>query len=213
MFFNSKSKVQIVENKGANGGKIPRFHVSYGAFSESEKTYTEKALVLLDALIGNQDLLIEVKTNYFNLHESKREDVMLAFIKSIRLMNLKYRFRKQGESEAKSIFGAMIGKKQGESQEFLVSVSNQCWKTEAFRKILPMYGVKFFVCSSLVKEKNMDEDQLLDNTFNGQFLDEDFDEMFPIILFDCNNIGQMGVFTKKLSLKELKQMLPVANAD
>lgn len=196
-------KFKLKENKSGGDLSAPKYMVSFNQLGK-EVENKENSYQIISALKQDNDVFIEINSSMLNLTKNMREDCALTFLKAVRAAGLDYRYRKVDAAGGKSLLSQLFsfGGKQSQAHDVLVYVPDEVWKSGDFQKYLPTSGVKYLVC----KDK-MDGIKVLDDMYNGQILDDEILDMFKFMIFDCNNFGQMGIYTNSVSMQEMKQLL------
>lgn len=197
-----KLKICLKENKYKESMDLARYCLSYNRV----KTIGQKKQVgyeILSKLKGTNDVFIEVKTNLLTLEESLAETCALDFLKAVNDLGLSYRTKKV-IAEKRNILGGILNfaKKKREVPEILAYVPDAIWRKKEFYSILPIYGVRYYICKEPV-----DGIKVLDQLFNGQINNDQQLELFNFLIFDCSSFSQMGINSKYLSCKDINKLL------
>jgi hypothetical protein len=201
MIFGNK-KIKIIENKGKVSLSSPRFIIDYVNSRNKTEDGQSKSYELISLLKNKSDVFVEVNSLLLSLPESKREGTAMDFIKSVKALGLDYRYRKIGSSRERPFFKLILNRESNENHEILVRVPNTIWEQETFKSILPLYGVRYYICN-----KSTDENKILDAMYNGQLLDEEKIDLFNLIIFDYSNIGHMGIIGNNFTLEDLEKRI------
>lgn len=197
---NNKIKIKEVNTSGQRD--VPRYAIS---FIPSHNRWEDRVLghEILSALIGERDAIVEVKSSFLNVPSNEREDLVIELVKTVKGLEANYRYRKTAEQN-RSMLSSLFSfrGKPGEAHELLIYMPNGLWKDGRFNSRLPNAGVKYYI----LREK-ADGAKILDALYNGQLLEDEKEGLFELALFDGSSFGQIGIFTNKLSLEEVKALL------
>lgn len=195
-------KLKITENKVVQGSLSPRFIISYNNSKNKTKQHQENSYEIISLLKSKNDFFIEVNSSLLLTPTALRENEVISFINHIRQMNLDYRYRQLPSSGEKNLFSQLLNRGHSTNHQVLVHIPQAIWTQEAFKSILPIYGVRYYI-----PKGDVDNNKVLDDLFNGQLLDAEKIELFKLIIFDSCNFGQMGISGTDISLAELKRIL------
>jgi hypothetical protein len=201
-----KGKVTIRENKSVKSPDDARFFLTYEPGS-SENEKRQSSYQIISSLKQKKDLLVEINSSLLTVSPNgERENFMIEVLRAVKDAGLNNRYRKlagtgSSGSSIKDLFS--FGKKPAVHELFIL-VPDRTWQDEVFQALLPLYGVRYYVCSG-----NEEPAKLMDELFNGQILEEDKFNYFNPIIFDCSDFGHSGIFTDRLSLAEVKNFLGI----
>lgn len=201
MFFE-EFKLKIKENKVKGDAHAPRFIVNYTESKSNSVGSRNISYEILTRLNENNDIFIEVNSSLINIPESQRENEVIEFIKSIKDMNLKYRYRKLPSSKSGNVFSKLVNRASNSDHEVLVHIPKDVWVQDYLKTKLLKNGCRYYLL-----KKDVDPSNILDDMFNGQLLDEDKNKLFKYIIFDCSNLCQMGIIENGVTLEELQKAL------
>lgn len=194
-------KLKITENKVVQGSLSPHFIISYNNLKNKTKQPQDNSYEIISLLKSKNDFFIEVDSSLLSTSAALRENEVISFINNIRQMNLDYKYRQLPSSGEKKLFG-LLNRGSSTNHHVLVHIPQAIWAQEAFKFILPIHGVRYYIT-----KRDVDSNKVLDDLFNGQLLDAEKIELFKFIIFDLCNIGQMGISGTDISLVELKRIL------
>jgi hypothetical protein len=194
-------KLKITENKVVQGSLSPHFIISYNNLKNKIKQPQDNSYEIISLLKSKNDFFIEVDSSLLLASAALRENEVISFINNIRQMNLNYRYRQLPSSGEKKLF-SLLNRGSSTNHHVLVHIPQTIWAQEAFKFILPIHGVRYYIT-----KKDVDSNKVLDDLFNGQLLDAEKIELFKFIIFDICNFGQMGINGTDISLVELKRIL------
>jgi hypothetical protein len=195
-------KLKITENKVAQESLSPRFIISYANSKKKAEQQQENSYEIISLLKSKNDFFIEVTSSLLSTPAALRENEVLSFINHIKLMNLDYRYRQLPSSGEKNIFSQLLSRSPSTNHHVLVHIPQNIWTQEAFKSILPINGVRYYI-----PKGDVDSSKVLDDLFNGLLPDAEKIELFKLIIFDSCSFGQMGISGKDISLAELKNIL------
>lgn len=198
----SEKQITIKENSSGMDRFLPRFQIGYDIFKKTHDQIREKSYKIISALKQRNDVFIEVNSSLFNIHQGHREEVFLALISSIKELGLQYRYRKGSPASKGNIFSQILNIGPKISHEALIYVPNNVWEQEGFLSLLPIYGLRYYICKGPI-----DGEKTLNDLYNGQMMDEEIIRFFQLIVFDNGEYGNMGINSQDLSLNDLKQLL------
>lgn len=198
-------KITVKENKSKGSLEMARFFVSYGR-TDSEEEKRRNSYEMISLLKKENDLIMEVNTALLTFPQvNQREDYIFTLNRAIKELSLDFRYRKASASGSGNFFGDLFSfGKNKVAHELLIYVPDKVWRDENFAAILPIYGARYYICPN-----RPEREKLLDEIFNGQIMDDEKLDLFNPTIFDCSDFAQMGVFTKTMSLQELKNLLGV----
>ncbi len=156
---------------------------------------------ILSALIGDNDVIMEINTDLSIQRSGVRHDHLIEeFIQQISPLGLKYRKRIFPSAKRLSIMGFGIQTRTTEAQEVVVYVPNYIWKKESFMEVIPQFGVRYYVTKeSADAEMKMDEITAMK--------EEEKEDVFGMIIFDISLLGQMGIISKSSKEGEIRDLL------
>jgi hypothetical protein len=192
-----KIKVKANKNKIKDA---PNFLIAYDQMGNDEKKKLE-SYQIISALVQDKDIFVEIKSELMSVTKGIREDFFMDFLKTVKNFGLIYRYKKLPPSQ-RSFLSLDFLSKPRDNHEALIYIPNEIWKKEEISKLLPTYGLKYYICKN-----NVEGEKLLDSLNNGQMLPEEINETFSIIIFDCTALGQMGIYTEQSTLDEINNML------
>lgn len=197
MSINIK-KIKIQKNKA--GIDIPNFLIRYD-YMATNKGKKQASYEIISLLKQKRDIIIQVKTELLTMVKSNREDYYLEFIKQINKLGLNYRNKKLPPSK-RNLFSFEFLEKQTSNYESFIHVPNSTWENEEFFNLIPIYGVKYYFI-----DDNIDINKILDDLHNYIIDDNELSDFFKLIIFDCATLGHMGVYSKYLSIDNLKNLI------
>lgn len=203
MIPKNNSSLKLKENKSDWGLDTPRYMITYKVKSFAEEV-RKNSFEIISALKGDNDVLIEFNSSLLMLNESDCEFCTANFIKAVKTMNLSYRYRKSAPIGKKSFISQLMNRKNKDAHEILVYIPNELWKQEGFYSILPIGGLRYYIING-----PSDGNKILEDVFNGQFMESEKIDFFNLIIFDCCSMGQMGIVSNHISFDEIKQTLGV----
>ncbi|AEE97878.1 hypothetical protein [Mahella australiensis] len=200
-----QSKIIIKENKQGISLETPRFSLSYGQAADAD--IGNRRLIsfnILSALKGgDHDVILEVDSSLLNAPRQHRADIALDFVRAVRSAGIDFRYDKNAE---KTSFFSQLFRIGDTGSSFrhrvLTYVPKGIWNSETFVNILPTQGIRYYIVPP-----NAQSSKLLDDMRQGYILDDEKLDIFDLIVFDCCIFGQMGIYTKHLSLDDIKGRL------
>jgi|GEM_PF-496433 len=199
-------KITIRENKPAANSEAPRFSLSYAPITRDVDIAKLKkhSFAILSALKGNdKDAVIEIDSALLNVQKSQREDIALNFVRAVRTKQIEFRYDKTPE---KASFFSQLFKANSSTPSFhhhiLAYIDSDIWNSDDFFDMLPVEGVRYYITPPVE-----DKGKILDDLRQGYILEDEKLDAFELIIFDCCAFGQMGLYTKQLSLDEIKERL------
>lgn len=192
-------KIKISEKKTDGNINAPRFTLTLDQKGTDEQKRNDSYAVL-SKLAGNSDVIVGLDSSLQNLPSEKREAYAEKFLGSVRELGLEYKCGKIASSATPSFFSFLFGTRNQQAQEILVYVPNEVWGTEEFKKIIPLYGARYFIAKG--KEEGP---KLLDDL--QKMLDREKIEYFKLVVFSAVVYASMGIMSNTLSLTDLKGIL------
>ncbi|MBZ4666217.1 hypothetical protein [Mahella sp.] len=205
MDLTEQSKISIKENKQGTSLEAPRFALSYGQAADVD--IENRRLIsfkILSALKGeSNDVILEIDSSLLNAPRQHRADIALDFVRAVRSAGIDFRYDKNAERV--SFFSQLF--RIGDTgysfhHRVLAYIPQSIWTSEGFINILPAEGVRYYITQPTVQSS-----KLLDDMHHGYILDDEKLDIFDLIVFDCCVFGQMGIYTKRLSLDDIKERL------
>ena len=173
-------------------------------YSKALKKYKKGqriSLQIISELVGNKDVIIQLKSNLLDLTDKKSipERVVLDFITEIKKLKLDYRYRKMPyHSSGGGLFQLFSGKK--EVFEVLIYVPNEIWYSASFQQILPQDGLRYYI-SDINNNNPLDDMQIM--------TDSEMLKIFQLIIFDCKKFARMGINSIRLEISDIKELLGI----
>lgn len=205
MTSTEQAKIVIKENKQGAHSETPHFAISYEKAADTDIDRCRLiSFKILSALKGeDNDVIIEVDSSLLNAPRQHRSDIALDFVRAVRGAGIDFRYDKNAE---KASFFSQLFRIGDTSPSFrrrvLAYIPQNIWSSEGFVNILPTEGVRYYIVPT-----NAQTTKLLDDMRQGYILDDEKLDMFDLIVFDCCVFGHMGVYTKRLSLDDIKGRL------
>ncbi len=199
---NIKFNFILKENKNSKDINEARYFLSY-QIRNMDEIKKQLSINILSLLKGNSDVIIEVKSSLLNMPINLRENCAQDFLKSVKNLGLSFRSRKV-VNKNRDFFSNLLnfGMIDKELSEILVYIPDELWNNDEFIKILPKYGIRYYLLKNSGNNLNV-----LDDIFNGQIPDGNMLDIFGMIIYDCSSFCQMGINTNKLNYKELKDLI------
>jgi len=199
MAFN-KSQFTIKESKDKN---IARFFISY-SLSRSNTDNKQKSYQLISLLKQQNDVLLEIDSALTTLPSPGETDTAIeSLLKDLKGMGIDYRHQESEAKDNKSLFGIFNLNKTHTAHRVLTYIPDKIWREDRFRKFLPSYGVRYYICKEPV-----DGGKLLEDLYCGRILEDEKTMLFNFVIYDCSDFGQMGINTQ-LSKTELQKLLVI----
>jgi hypothetical protein len=195
------NKIKVKEQKCDETLESPRFSVALPQTGSDEAQFSSN-YEALTRLIGDNDFVISFSSTLINMSGKMRELCITDFVASIRSLGLEYRVNRIAGSDRYTILGISLGKKASEEQEILAYVPHDIWESDEFKKVLPLYGARFFITP-----KCEDVSKLLDDM--QRMLDREKLDRFDVILFSNIYLNSIGIFTKHQTLDEINKILDI----
>lgn len=194
--YHGFKKFSLRENKSQK----PRYFIVYQNSRDSENSNKE----IIASLVKGSDLILEVNSSLFCGHTPGDEGKVIAnLVTDLRDLNLEYRYRQNKIPKKKTILDFFTTENQMATEDQLLFLApHRMWGMEDLWKVIPPYGVKYYV----LKDDDLDGLKLLEDFYNGLYLDEEKEALCQMVIFDCCAFGQMGIETQ-LTKQELEQLL------
>lgn len=192
-----KYRLRLQQNRDKAENGSPQFTLKYNVKSDNPKHVSHS---ILSPLIGNDDVIIIVSTEFFQNTGNGNQTPIHRFIENVRQLGLFVVERNRPIEQKVSLFGFQTNmRKKVELLEAAVYVPNQVWK-DSFRDIVPMCGARYFVLQQMISV----------NAFMGGILDmteEVIAKTFSTSIFDLAAAGQMGISSNIMDLAEISRRL------
>lgn len=192
-------KIKIKEQKSNLAFDSPRFTIEIEQAKLPDQQI-QNNYELLTKLIGTSDVVISLDSTLMNLAYKQRKPLIHKFLETIREMDLEYKCLKVTGRSNQSFLSVLFGVKDTEEQEILAYIPNKIWTDSSLQKSLPFYGARYFVTKNVSTGPAVLDDM-------QKMLDDEKLEYFRLIIFNSISISSTGIFSKYLSLSELKEML------
>lgn len=197
------NKIKIKEQKSGGTLNSPQFALTLEQ-TKSEEQQLKNTYEALTKLIGNSDVVISLDSSLLNLPSPQREPNILKFLDVIRGLGLEYKCAKVASSSSPSFLSGLLGgNKNTQEQEVLAYIPHEIWIKEDFEKVLPFYGARYYVA-----KENSGGLKLLEDL--QKMLDSEKLEHFRLIIFSAICFNNIGIFSKFLTLSEIKNILGVS---
>lgn len=193
-----KYSLKLKKNKNYIDQNSPQYSLSYRVKKEDPRHASH---AILSALIGCNDVIIELNTDLIDNKFEKNVQSFDRFVNYIRSSKLEYSNRNIPSKKIYSIFGFNIeSNKKKELQEFLVYVPNKVWSDTSFKDFLPVCGARYYITESpMASESIVSKLPEMD--------EKEKKETFKLIVFDYTLIGQMGLVSDKLCREDFQKLL------
>lgn len=188
-------KLQSCQENAVNGS--PQFTLKYNVKSDNPKHVSYS---ILSPLIGNDDVIILLSTEFFQRTGNGHQTPIDRFIENVRRLGLFIVERKRPTEQKVRLFGFQLNmKKTVEVLEVAVYVPNQVWR-DSFREIVPMCGARYFVLQQMFS---------VNDFMSGIFdmTEEAITKTFLTSIFDLAAAGQMGVSSNVMDQAEISRRL------
>lgn len=188
-------KLQKNRDKAENGS--PQFTLKYNVKSDNPKHVSYS---ILSPLIGNDDVIIMLSTEFFQNSGNSNQTPIHKFIENVRQLGLFVVERNRPVEQKVSFFGFQSNiRKKVELLEVAAYVPNQVWK-DSFRDIVPMCGARYFVLQQMFS---------IQNFISGIFdmTEEVIATTFLTSIFDLAVAGQMGISSTIMDQEEISRRL------
>ncbi|MDP4094952.1 MAG: hypothetical protein Q8920_16535, partial [Bacillota bacterium] len=161
-------KYKLNENKKADNDEIPKFSLTYSSGSTDKKR--QNSYRIISALKQSKDIIIELDSTLFCVLEKEKELYIAKFIDSLKAIGLDYSYKKMpSQKVASSILTIKVNTKVDIYKIFL-HVTDADWDSEAFRKVLPDIGVKYYIPVDNGSMPSIDElDRMIDSEKLSRF--------------------------------------------
>lgn len=194
-------KISIKEIKNPYLLENPRFNVSYSPGINSSQP--KRSYQIISALKGDAGLVLEINSSLFNLSSNQRGDPALSFLEEVRNLSWNYRYRKIAAAPTSNSLEQLFSfmrKPDNTAHQIFVEIPDEIWRDEKFIvPLIPVHGARYYLGGPEV--------DVLDTLFNGQYTDDQLLSSFKLICYDCSGFGQMGIYTREVTLSELQKTL------
>lgn len=193
-------KLKIVDNSKNVKSGGPQFSLSYSP--ENKNAGSNTSYEILSLFKEDNDIVIEVDTSL--TIQSKRSNKFIPedFISEIRKANLEYSYKKS-QSQRQDIFSTLFGLKKTDDEHVItVYVPDNVWKDEAFKRLLPDCGVRYYIMKgSNEARKVLDEMNLM--------MDSEKNNYFLYVIYDASDFNQMGISSSHYGFDHIKKILGI----
>ena len=101
-------------------------------------------------------------------------------------------------------FKKIIPFKNREAYDLIAYLPHENWADPEIVTSFPEYGVRYFICNS-----NLDPVKFIDGFMDGLIDEDEALDMFDLIIYDQCSLGQMGLYTKKITVDEISKLVLV----
>lgn len=200
-----KNTWEIKENKTGNGVDTPRFFISYSRKPAENLAVSYKIISLLKR---DADLIVKVDSSLLNLPVKQRDGAIVDLIEELKMKGLVYRHRKYLGPSPSNLWNQIFPFRKNEEylHELIIALPDLVWREENFpRSALWSFlanGAFYYVCNDSGQVCGIVED-----FFNGRISPENQSDYFKFSIFDWTSFGQMGLFTRTLTINDLNTLL------
>ncbi len=198
-----KHKIRIKRITDSIDDDAPQYSLSYRSSPSNVNRISHE---IISAFVRNNDLIIGINSEMNGVGMGESNPVN-EFLHKIKDYGLFYKIRRVQPEMHTTFFGFPVNsKKKREANEVLTYIPNSIWKHPDFSDCLPLNGANYYVIDESDNASNYLEEVGAMNTFDKA-------NIFEAIIFDVAIWGQMGITSKHLSVKKIKEMLNVAEGD
>lgn len=197
-------KIKLTDTGNREKLNNPQFSISY--WIKPGQPRETASYDMLSVLKGNNDVLMEVNSSLTFKLNNREKNSPDNILRDIRDLNLQYSYRKIHYPQRQNAFSFLMGgkKEEQEGAEILVYIPNEIWINQNFYKILPDYGVRYYIMKN-----SEDAQKVLDNM--TKMTDNEKLEYFKLIIFHVASINQMGITSNFLNIENIKELLKIDN--
>ena len=195
----------IKENKTGNGVDTPRFFIDYGRKPDENQLVSYQ---IISRLKRDADMIVKLDSSLLNLPVKQRDSIILDLIEELKSLGLKYHYRKYLGPASPNLWNQLFPLRKNEEyrHELVIDWPDTVWRQQspprtAFRNALS-YGTFYYICKDFGQGS-----WLAEEFFNGRISSENRSDYFTLSVFDWTAYGQMGLFTGKLGITELTELL------
>lgn len=192
-----KYRLKLQKNKEQKEFGSPQYTLKYNAKSDNPRHVSYS---ILSPLIGNDDVIIMLSTEFFQNPANGNHSPVNKFIENVRQLGLLIVERNRPTEQKITFFGFQSQmKKKVEIQEVAAYVPNRVWK-DSFCEILPLCGARYFVLQEMLS---------VNSFMNGIFelSEEAIAKTFSTHIFDLAAAGQMGISSNVMDQAEISRRL------
>jgi len=193
-----KYKLKLKENIDTVDQKLPRFSLSYRVKKENPG---HASYDILTALSENNDIIIEIDTDYFDSKLNINRQYFQQFVDTVSSLGLTHSLKEFTSAQSYSLFGFRVesGKKK-QTRKLAVYVPHNVWENEILKDILPGCGARYYIT-----KYPMDAEDIVNKIWT---MDEiEIKNTFKLIIFDFAFYGQMGIVTDVLGKEDFQRLL------
>lgn len=196
---NYNLKLTNTGNKANTG--MPQFSLNYKP--DKGQSNSNISYEILSKLKQDHDVVIEINTSLFIQTEKSINFLPEKFLAEIRNLNLEYSYKKVNASGNKGfLYSLLVGKKLDEGHEIIVYIPDIIWKSEAFRRILPDFGVRYYIMN-----KSGEGNKVLEEM--NRMMDSEKVDYFEYIIFDITELNKMGIISNNRGFEEIMKALEI----
>jgi hypothetical protein len=195
MLFSNK-EFTVKESKNPD---IASFFISYAGKNGQAKSYQ-----IISTLKQQHDLVMEFDStmaSFPTLHDT--EAAALDLLKSIQSIGIDYRHQQSEAKDTRGMLGIFGVSRKFTAHRIFANISDKMWRDSAFQRIIPKHGVRYYIC-----RENVNGQQPMEQLYAGKTTEAEKKELFSFMIYDCIELGQMGIQTE-LSKEELQKRLTV----
>jgi hypothetical protein len=197
MAFPNK-EIVIKESKNP---EIANYFIAYGF---NNKNSSVKSYQILSLLKKQQDIMMEFDSTLVNLPTVPEiESAALKLLKNLQEAGVELRHQQSEAKDSRGLLGIFNINRKYTAHRILAYIPDKMWSEDSFQKLIPRYGVRYYIC-----KEGADGQQAMEDIYAGKIGEEAKKELFSFIIYDCIEFGQMGVQTA-YSKAELEKQLTI----
>ncbi|MBP7175184.1 MAG: hypothetical protein KBA53_03055 [Thermoclostridium sp.] len=193
----SKYRLKLQMNKEQSNDSSPQYMLKYNTRSDNPKHVSHS---ILSSLIGNDDVIILVSTEFFQSTGNVNHTPIDKFVEYVRQLGLFVIERSRPTEENLKFFGFQSNvKKKVEIHEVAAYIPNRVWK-DSLMDFVPMCGARYFVLKEAFSVSTF-----MDGIFDMN--EEAISQTFSTRIFDLAAAGQMGISSNVMDQAEISRLL------
>lgn len=197
MFFHKKPLII----KKSEDACLADFFLTYRPINKNE-SFAAMSYRILSCLKQQQDMIMEIDSQLTFLSQNESENAFSNLCFSLTELGVDYQDLQSQVTTAKGLFGVQTHlTKTFTAHRIIVYLSDKLWHEARFQKIIPHFGVRYYI-----GREHADAHKLFEDIRRGHIREDEKKDQFALVIYDCIASGQMGIRTS-LTQEELEQLI------
>ena len=193
-------KLKLTKITNRNDINSPQYSLIY---SHKRRPQLKIGYEIISLLKENNDIILEIDTSLIVQTKSSNKFNYEDFISDIKKMNLQYSYKKS-QAQRHDLLLTLFGFKRNEDVHIItVYVPDNVWKDEAFKKIIPDCGIRYYIM------KGSDEARKVLDDMN-MMTDREKNNYFLYVIYDASDFYQMGISSNYYGYDDIKRILEIS---